>query len=98
MFNSAGYAVSVTEFDENGFETKNYFLDDKEKRVSAQYDNNAFGMVVTKKNEHGQNLEVAFFDEFDNKIENSTGYHKNVYAYDSLGNEISCKYFDAKGK
>ena len=98
MFNSAGYAVSVTEFDENGFETKNYFLDDKEKRVSAQYDNNAFGMVVTKKNEHGQNLEIAFFDEFDNKIENSTGYHKNVYAYDSLGNEISCKYFDSKDK
>lgn len=98
MFNRAGFSVSVTEFDENGFETKNYFLDDKEKRVSAQYGNEAYGMIITKKNEHGQNLEVSFFDEFGNKIENSTGYHKNVYEYDSLGNEISSKYYDTKDK
>ena len=98
MFNNAGYCVTVSEFDENGFETKKYFLDDKEKRVAAQYDNNAFGMLTTKNNEHGQTLEFAFFDEFGNKIENSTGYHKRVYEYDSLGNETSCKYYSSNGK
>lgn len=96
MFNYAGYCAIINEFDENGFLNKTYFLDDKGKRVLAKYDNNAFGMIQMKNNANGQKLEIAFFDEFDNKIDNSTGYHKNIYKYDSLGNQISCKYFNSK--
>ena len=97
-FCSQGYSVTVYEFDENGFETKRYFLDDKDKKVVAQYDNDAVGMVVTKNNEHGQSLETSFYDEFGNKIETSTGFHKSVMKYDTLGNEISRQFFNSQGK
>lgn len=97
MYNTYGYAVVTSEFDTNGFNTKQYFLDDKGNRVPAQLDGDAFGEIVTPRDEHDLILETSFFDEFGNAVANSMGYHKVVYEYDSLGNETSKKYFNIKG-
>ena len=98
MYNRYGFCATITEYNEDGFEIKETFIDDKGKAVSAQLGDNSFAIVVTKPNQWGQTLESCVFDEFNNPIENSAGYHKTVNEYDSIGNLTLTRYFDKAEK
>lgn len=98
MLCNLGYSTTICEYDLNGFETKRYFLDNLGRNVLLQYDNSAYGMFVRVNNQYGQSIEYAYYDELGNKMDNAEGYHRNVYLYDSIGNNLSVKYFDSKDK
>lgn len=93
-----GYAEERLEYDENGYCCRSSYYDTAGNPANLVKDGNSFSRVDFKNNEHGQKLEMAFYDEEGNPIVNTNGVFLNVYTYDSLGNCIMEEYFDAQKK
>lgn len=95
-FCNQGYAVIKSQYDENGFLTEQRYFDDQENPVKYVSEEELYGIVRIKPNEYGQYLEISYYDEFGNEIENSYGFSKLTRSYDKEGKITQEKYY-AKG-
>lgn len=89
----AGYAVLKCQYNENGFCTEQRYFDDQDNPVKYSYEGDVYGLVQIKPNEHGEYLEVCYYDEFGNELETTYGFSKESRTYDEEGKIIQQKFY-----
>lgn len=98
MYSVDGYASMAYENDANGFQVKTTYLDDKGNVAEFHGDGFVCSYLMQKNDAYGNTLEFSILDMDGKEVENSSGVHKTVNTYDSIGNLISTKFFDRFNK
>ena len=93
ILGNAGFAVIKSQYNENGFLTEQRYYDDQNNPVKYTSAEDVYGIVRTKPNECGQYLELCYYDEFGNELENSYGFSRWTRSYDEEGKITQDKYY-----
>ena len=94
----SGFVTMKDSCNADGFVVSRKFLDENGKPATYKDEISVYSSIAIVPNETGLPLELSFFDESGNLIEDSYGCAKTVFQYDEKGNQTSSKYYDKDNK
>lgn len=94
-YSNAGFVKIVDKHDENGFIIERSFLDENDALTLYTRDGECYSIIKIVESETGLPLEYSYYDENKMPIEQVDGGFRWVNVFDSVGNHLSQKIFDA---
>lgn len=96
---NAGFVSIKDSCNENGFIVRRVFLDENGKPTLYNKPNeDSYSSETFVPNETGLPLEMSYFDEQGDPMENASGVFRFRFAYDKSGNITSLRYYDKDDK
>lgn len=97
-FTKIGFSKQRTVYNEDGFEIRNEFLDDKDSLVNVVVDGSTYSIMTNTVNDRGLVTSVEYFDRFNNPSEDSYGASSYKLELDSVGRILSVARYNKDGK
>ena len=96
-YSNTGVVRTADRHDNNGFVTERTFLDENGSPTLYTEGLDSYAMIKMVNSDTGLPLEVSYFDENGEPLEQASGGHRYVNTFDDNGNFTSQKIFDKDG-